>query len=270
MYKEKILERVEEIFMGKIITLASLKGGVAKTTTTALLGYGLFHRGFKVLLVDMDSQRNLSKWVNAKYEDVPTSFEVLTGECTAEDAIQHLDCFSIIPGSNLLSKAEIALPLTGKLKRLKRALKDVKDKFDYVVIDTGPNLGILTVNALIAADEVIVPSIAAAFSIEGFLDLYSLISDIRIDDNPDLEIKGVLITMYTPRTNIANKLATTIEEINEKYGVKTFESRIRASVSVLESQTFRFDIFDVLPNNIVATDFNQFLDEYLKEGDNHE
>lgn len=256
--------------MGKVITLASLKGGVAKTTTTALLGYALFHRGFKVLLVDMDAQRNLSKWVNAQYEDAPTSFEVLMGECKAEDAIQNLECFDIIPGSSLLSKAEIALPMTGKLKRLKRALKDIKDKFDYIIVDTAPNLSVLTINALIAADEVIVPSIAAAFSIEGFLDLYSLIEDIKQDENPDLEIKGVLITMYTPRTNIANKLAATIEEINEKYGVRTFNSRIRASVSVLESQTFRFDLFDVLPNNIVAVDFQQFLDEYLNGGGNNE
>ena len=149
------------------------------------------------------------------------------------------------------------------MKRLKKAVAGIKSLYHYIIIDTGPSLNVLTLNALIAADEVIVPSNAAAFSIEGFLDLYQTISDIKEDENPELIVRGVLITMYTPRVTVSKELAMTIKSINDKFGVNTFDTRIRSSVAVIQSQTYRFDLFDALPINIVSIDFNAFLDEYL-------
>ena len=253
--------------MGKTIALCSQKGGVAKTTTTALMAYGLYHRGFEVLLVDMDPRRNLSKWLKAELNERPTTFELLMGTVKADEVIQELPFFDIMPASKELAQAEIALPLTGKLKRLRKAIAGIKSRYDYIVIDTGPSLNVLTLNALIAADEVIVPSNAAAFSIEGFLDLYQTISDIKEDENPELVVRGVLITMYTPRATVSKELAKTIQNINDKFGVNTFDTRIRSSVAVIQSQTYRFDLFDTLPTNIVSIDFNAFLDEYLGGSD---
>ncbi|MDP3443527.1 MAG: AAA family ATPase, partial [Ignavibacteria bacterium] len=146
--------------MGKVIALVNHKGGCAKTTTSLLLAWGLYHRNnnYKILLVDLDPQRNLSRWLKAKTEDVPSTFELLTGEAKAEEVIQSLECFDIMPASKDLARAEIALPLTGKLKRLKKGLAQVKQLYDWVIVDTGPNLGVLSLNALIAADEVLIPS----------------------------------------------------------------------------------------------------------------
>ena len=154
--------------MGKIIALANQKGGVSKTTSSALMAYGLYQRGYKVLLVDLDPQRNLSKNMNAKTTgDVKTSMELLLGTATAEEAIQQLPYFDIIPAKKELASIEPLMPLSGRLKKLKKALAVVKDKYNYIILDTAPSLGVLSVNALVAADEVIVPSTASVFSIEG-------------------------------------------------------------------------------------------------------
>ncbi len=253
--------------MGKIIALANQKGGVSKTTSSALMAYGLHHRGFKVLLVDLDPQRNLSKNMNAKTTgDVKTSMELLLGTATAEEAIQHLPYFDIIPAKKELASIEPLMPLSGRLKKLKKGLAAVKDKYNYIILDTAPSLGVLSVNALVAADEVIVPSTASVFSIEGFLDFFQNVRDVQEDDNPDLVIRGVLITMFNGRAVISKELAEMTKTLSDKFDVKTFDSKIRSSVFISESQVHRFDPFVVDPKNIVCQDFNNFLDEFLEGG----
>lgn len=203
-------------------------------------------------------------------EGSSSTYELLLGTVTAKQVIRSVNGFDIIPASKELSQAEITLPLSGKLKRLRKALASIKNEYSYILIDTGPSLNSLTLNALIAADEVLIPSNAAAFSIEGFLDLYETIKDVQEDDNPNLMVRGVLITMYARRRNVATELAKTIESINMQFGVNTFDTRIRSAVSVVQSQTYRFDLLKVLPNNIVTRDFNSFLNEYLEGCDDNE
>lgn len=254
--------------MGKIIAFANQKGGVSKTTSSSLMAYGLSRRGFKVLLVDLDPQRNLSKNMKAVTTGgVKTSMELLLGEATAEEAVQKLECFDIIPARKELSSIEPLMPLSGRLKKLKKTLAPIKDKFDYIILDTAPSLSVLFVNALVAADEVIIPSTASVFSIEGFLDLFQTIRDVQQeDDNPDLIVRGVLITMFNNRTIISKELADMTEALSNKFGVSTFNTKIRTSVFISESQVHQFDPFEKDPNNIACIDFNNFLDEFLKGG----
>jgi len=253
--------------MGKIVAFANQKGGISKTTSSSLMAYCLSRRGFKVLLVDLDPQRNLSKNMKAVTTGgVKTSMELLLGEATAEEAIQKMECFDIIPARKELTSIEPLMPLSGRLKKLKKALAPIKEKYDWIILDTPPSLGVLSANALVAADEVIVPSTASVFSIEGFLDFFGTIRDIRENDNEDLIIRGVLITMFQGRTVISKELAEMTKTLSEKFKVNTFDTKIRSSVFITESQVHRFDPFEKDPNNIVCIDFNNFLDEYLEGG----
>jgi len=255
---------VEEITaMGKVIAFMNMKGGVSKTSSSLLLSYGLKSRGFKILLIDMDSQRNLSRAVGAETNNVPTTMELLLGEVSAEKSIQHLESFDIIPSRKELASIEPLLPLSGRLKKLKKSLDSVKNNYDYVVVDTPPNLGVLSVNSLVAADQVIIPTVGSAFSIEGLVDLLRVISDVQEDENPDLVIAGVLISIFNPRTNLARDLAVSINDLSDKYGIKTYSSKIRQSTFIPESQLFKFDPFVEDPKNIAVIDFNKFIDEFL-------
>ena len=253
--------------MGKIVAFANQKGGVSKTTSSSLMAYGLSRRGFKVLLVDLDPQRNLSKNMKALTTGgVKTSMELLLGEATAEEAIQEMECFDIIPARKELASIEPLMPLSGRLKKLKKALAPIKDKFDYIILDSGPSLNVLLINALVAADEVIIPSTASVFSIEGFLDFFQVTREVQEDDNPDLVVRGVLITMFNGRTLISKELADMTEALSNRFGVSTFNTKIRTSVFISESQVHQFDPFEKDPNNIVCIDFNNFIDEFLEGG----
>jgi len=246
----------------KIISFCNQKGGVGKSSNTLLMAFGLYHRHYKILLIDMDAQRNLSTAVAAKTKNVPSTMELLLGEATAAEAIQHLPCFDIIPARKELAAIEALMPLSGRLKKLKKALAPLTD-YDFILVDTPPNLGVLSLNSLVAADELIIPSTASAFSIEGFLDLYKNINDIKLDENPGLIVQGVLISMFNPRTTISRDLTDSIKILNDKYNIKTFETKIRTSTFIVESQFYRFDPYIQDPTNIAVLDFNLFIDEFL-------
>jgi chromosome partitioning protein len=256
--------------MGKIIAIANFKGGVGKSTTSLLLGFGLHSRGYKVLLVDLDPQKNLSRCTNAEtHSDIKTTYDLFLGRATATEAIQKLPYFDVIVSDVELSSVEGQLPIAGKLKRIKKFLAPVKSSYDYIILDCPPTLNILSVNALCAADSIIVPSSASAFSIEGFLDFYNTVSDIKNEENENLTISGVLISMYQSRTTISKDLVDSIKRLNEKYGVKTYNSLIRNSIFISESQVHRFNPFVEDSTNIACVDFNNFIDEFLlTNGDN--
>jgi len=246
----------------EIITVTNQKGGVGKTTTAQHLAIGLKKRGFKVLLIDFDQQGNLT--YSLRCDSKLTIYHVINSEVSAEEAIFKAPDCDIIAGNILLSKAEKEFTDTGKEYLLKEALEPIKDKYDYIVIDTPPTLGILTVNALTCSDSVIIPAQADIFSLQGFGQLNNLINKVKQYTNSKLKIKGVLLTKYNDRTILSRQLKRKAEEISEKIEAKVFNATIREATSIREAQTNKTNVFDYDPKSKVAKDYNAFIDEFLK------
>ena len=252
--------------MAKIIAISNQKGGVAKTTTSTCLATGLKQRGYKVLAVDMDPQGNLSDSIGANNRDKDTVYELLNGSAKASDAIQSYDVFDIIPANIMLAGSEQELSQIGKEQRLKERLEEVEHKYDYIIIDTPPTLGILTINAFTAADEVIIPTTAGIFAATGIFQLFDTINNVKKYCNSKVKVSGILFTKFNDRSNNNKDMKDLTEQIASHMDAKIFKTFIRTSVAIEESQARKVDIFTYKKNSTVAIDYNNFIDEYLKEG----
>lgn len=247
----------------KTIAIANRKGGVGKSTTAAALISGLTLKGYRVLGVDLDAQRNLSSTMRGKGEK--TIMGVLTGEITAAEAVKHTEEGDIIPASKALSGADAALTETGKEYRLREALEPLQQAYDYCVIDCPPALGILTINALTAADGVIIPAGADLYSLEGIEDLYEAIEPVRKYCNPKLTIMGVLLTRYNPRSILSRDATTLAERLASKIGTTVFNATIREGVAVKEAQITQKSLFTYAPKANVTSDYRALIEEVLEQ-----
>lgn len=250
--------------MAKIIAVANQKGGVAKTTTASALASGLQKRGFKVLAIDADPQGNLSDSVNGDNINSDTLYELLKNETEAKSAIQKLDCFDLIPANIMLAGAEQEISQLGKEQRMKEKIEPIVDLYDYIIIDTPPSLGLLTINAFTAADEVIIPTTAGIFAASGILQLFDTIQNVRKYCNPNIKISGILMTRYNPRTNNNKDMNELTEKIASTMQAKLFNTHIRTSVVVEEAQARKESIFDYKSCSTVSNDYEAFIEEYLE------
>jgi chromosome partitioning protein len=250
--------------MSKIIAIINQKGGVSKTTTALALGAGLTLRGHKVLLVDLDAQGNLSYSMGAE-ESTFTTIDVLTRKVKAANVIQRLPQGDLLPTSPELSLADKLLGDTGKEYRLKEALEPVKGNYDYIVIDTPPALGILTVNALTASSGVVIPAQADVFSLQGISQLYATINAVKQYTNPSLKVLGLLLTRFSGRAVLSKNIAGVMEETAKELETKLFNATIREGISIKEAQISKQSIFEYAPKSNPAQDYNDFIDELIKE-----
>lgn len=248
--------------MAIIITVANQKGGVAKTTTTGALAAGLVRRGYKVLAVDLDAQGNLSDNIGVD-EQTPTTYELMKGTVTIQEAIQKAEMIDIVPANLALASADMEFTQTGREYRLKKALMPVMKDYDYIILDTPPTLGIMTVNAFMASDEVIIPA-SGLNGVKGIVTLYSTIDTVREFGNPKLKVAGIILTMYNPRAIIDQNIKELAENIGAAKNIRLFKTYIRTSVSVDEATATGKDIFTYNEKNNVAVDYNDFIEEYLK------
>lgn len=247
-----------------IISVTNQKGGVGKTTTAQSMAAGLKKKGYKVLLLDLDPQANLSYSLGADTEKA-TIYEILKKETNTKDLIQSTLYADIIPSNILLSGAELEFTKTGREYLLKEVLTPLRSKYDYIIIDTPPALGILTINAFVASDRLIIPMGADVFSLQGIGQLSNTISQVKKYCNNNLQISGILLTKYNPRTILSKDITTTIKDkIATQLSTKVFKTFIRSSVSIQEAQTQQTNILEYAPNATAQIDYAKFVDEFIK------
>ncbi|NLJ30708.1 MAG: ParA family protein [Clostridiales bacterium] len=252
--------------MARVISVSNQKGGVGKTTTTCSLAAGLKKKGFRVLMIDMDPQGNLGFSAGADTEISATVYDVLKGEVRLQFAIQKTETADMIVSSILLSGIELEFTKTGREFLLREALKPVMGYYDYILIDTPPNLGILTINAFAASNEIVVPMLPDIFSLQGISQLYETVERVKKYCNPILSISGILLTKYSPRSLLSREIRGTAELIAADLNIPIFKSCIRNSIVASEAQSVQQNLFQYAPKNNVAKDYLQFMEELLAKG----
>lgn len=249
--------------MAEIVAVLNQKGGVGKSTTAAALAGGLSNKGYKVLSVDLDPQGNLSYHMGSQKNE-HTIMEVLLGSSIARETITNAGQGDIIVASSALAGADAVISETGKEYRLFEALEPVSASYDFIVLDTPPALGILSVNALTAANRVIIPAQADAFSLQGISQLAQTISAVRRYCNQSLVIDGILLTRYNSRSILSRDMTDLMRSVAEQLGTKIYRTVIRECVALREAQAVQQSIYGYSPKSNGAIDYMGVVDEFLE------
>jgi chromosome partitioning protein len=253
--------------MSRVICIANQKGGVGKTTTSVNLSASLAARGKKVLLLDLDPQGNASSGLGLKkheYQDA-NIYHALIGEQTLESVIRPCSVSNLFvaPANPDLVGAEIELVDIPKREfRLRDALRPVRDRFDFILIDCPPSLGLLTLNALSAADTFIVPLQCEYYALEGLSQLLNTAGLIKKNINPELRIEGIVLTMFDTRNNLSHQV---VSEIQTHFGDKVFKSIIPRNVRLSEAPSHGQSIIDYDQKSIGAVKYIELADELIEK-----
>ena len=244
-----------------ITAITNQKGGVGKTTTAAALLSCLSQRGARVLGVDLDPQGSLGFSMGLDIEHCATIYDVFRGVEEPSDVIRSTDVCDILPSNILLSAAELEFNKPGREFLLKAALSKVSDHYDYILIDTPPALNILTVNAYVASDSLIIPMAPEVLSLLGVSQIKETIESVRSYYNSRLQVLGILLNRYNGRLNLSREMLELAQEIARQLNTRVFDSKIRSSVSVAAAPAHGQSINDYAPRSKPALDFAALCDE---------
>ena len=252
--------------MGKIIAIANQKGGVGKTTTSVNLAASLGVLEKKVLLIDADPQANASSGLGIDVESVEIgSYQVLEHSATPQEATVSCSApnVSVIPAH--IDLVAIEIELVDKENReymLKQALESIKNDYDYIIIDCAPSLGLLTLNALTAADSVVIPIQCEYFALEGLGKLLNTIKSVQKIHNPNLDIEGLLLTMYDSRLRLSNQV---VEEVQKHFNDMVFETIIQRNIKLSEAPSFGESINNYDATSKGASNYLNLAEEIIKK-----
>lgn len=251
----------------KVIVFANQKGGVSKTTSSEAMASGLALLGHRVIAIDMDPQSNLTFASGVDpYSAKNNLSEIFAGKIKLSETIQKTSIgFDLVPGGLTLASADMDFTQTGREYMLAEAIADINNYYDYMIVDTPPTLGILTVNALTATDDIIIPMNAEVYSLQGLSQLNGLIINVRKYCNSDLKIAGILITKYKQRQKITGAMLDQIKSAANQLGTIVFETKIRESVAIKEAQLIQANFFEETPNANAVQDYEAFISEYLEK-----
>ena len=253
--------------MSKIVSLTNQKGGVGKTTTSVNLAVSFAVSEVKTLLIDLDPQSNATTGLEALIEDRQgTVYDLIIGKDKISNVISstRLDCLDIISSTNNLVGAEVELVnLMARERQLEKALKTVHKKYDYILIDCPPSLGLLTLNALTCSNSIIIPIQCEYYALEGLGQLLNTFRLVQKNLNPKLEIEGVLLTMYDSRLNLSSQVA---DEVRGFFKEKIFDTVIHRNVRLSEAPSFGKPALLYDANSTGAQNYLSLVEEILKHG----
>ena len=245
--------------MGKVISIANQKGGVGKTTTTVNLGTILARKGKKVLLIDADPQGNATSGLGVEKEVEFSTYDILVNETEIDDAIQEtiIKNLKVCPSNINLAGAEVELvSMMSREQRLKEKLEEAREKFDYILIDCPPSLGLITLNSFTASDSVLIP-----IQCEYYAQLINTINLVKKHLNKNIQIEGALLTMYDIRTNLSNQV---VKEVKKYFDNKVYKTVIPRNVRLSEAPSYGMPITEYDPRSKGAKSYIKFAKEFLK------
>ena len=250
--------------MEKIIAITNQKGGVGKTTTALSLISALHLRSYRVLGVDLDPQGSLGFSTGVDIENSETVYEVLKGKQPIETVITQTDIGDMLPSNILLSTAEVEFNMPGREFLLRNELEKVSERYDYIIIDTPPALNVLTINAYVAAQGLIIPMAPEILSLLGISQIRDTIDTVRRYYNPDLKVLGILLNRFSRRFVLNREVDDMARQIAKTLDSKVFQTKIRSSVTVAESPAHGESILTYAPDSKPAQDFQALVKELLR------
>lgn len=253
--------------MGKIIAVANQKGGVGKTTTSVTLSAMLAKKNKTVLLIDADPQGNATSGLGLEKETEKSIYDVLVEETAIEETLieTKIKKLKICPSNINLAGAEVELvSMMSREQRLKEKLEEIKEKFDYIIIDCPPSLGLITLNAFTASNSVLIPIQCEYYALEGLGQLINTIELVKKHLNKELQIEGALLTMYDARTNLGNQV---VKEVKNYFGEKVYKNVIPRNVRISEAPSYGMPINLYDPKSKGAKSYEKFVKEFLKNNE---
>lgn len=253
--------------MAKVISLINEKGGVGKTTSANVIAACLKHKKFRVLCIDFDPQGHLSFSMGVTHRDIPTIYDVIKHKVKARYAIQHTRVTDIIPANDILKSIENEFTSSGNEQLLRECVRQVDAMYDYIIIDSPPELGLMSANALVASNVVLVPCLPDGYSLMGMIKVHETISRIKAAFNPELVIGGIFLDRYYYRENLSRSAAGVLEQLTSSLDIPILNTKIHHSNAISDATSVRqLDVVETRATNKAVMDYQELVEELFERG----